>query len=131
MVSTIPDSDWGWTMLDDKVRAMTIGEFLDTINHRWQVMEKVLGVILANAAEFYDDYDYRIGEFALALGLNAVKADGIDKDTAAAMVHNMGMLAYFMLDAETDWSPDTVARLKVIISTNPEAVACDSSYAAA
>jgi hypothetical protein len=79
----------------NEVRAMTIGELLDMFqavatSEDWEAMEKVLGLILARATEFYDDYDDRIGEFALALGLNVVKANGIDKDTASDMIHNMG-----------------------------------------
>jgi hypothetical protein len=107
-----------------RVREMTVGELLDWFEpENWPAIDKVLGVILARAAEFYEDYGDRIGEFALALGLSVVKADNIDKDTAEAMVDHMGLLAYFMLNAEgPDWSPDTVARLKVIRDTNPEAV---------
>jgi hypothetical protein len=121
------------------LRTMTVGQLLDMFKdldptpEHWEAIVKVLGVILSHAVGFYDNCDDLIGRYALILGLSVVKANGIDKDTAANMVENMGVLAHTMLNAdgqEKEWSPDTVARLRVIRDTNPEVAKNAASDAA-
>jgi hypothetical protein len=111
---------------NDKVRAMTLGQFFDLMKggmtpQKSKAIEEVLGVILAEAAEFYSDYQDGVTNFALGLGLTVVNAKGLDKDTAKNMADDMGSLAYYMLvDTTPGWSDDTVARLEVIMKTNPD-----------
>jgi hypothetical protein len=104
------------------VRETTIGQLLDMLHQRtplrsMRLIEKALGVVLNEAAATHDGNNDSINELALNLGLIAVR--GLDKDSAAHMVATMGALAHFTLKRE-DWSPDTVARLKVIRDTNPD-----------
>jgi hypothetical protein len=112
-----PVCEYAWVL------EMTIAQLLHLLKRPedWETMERVLGVILEHAVGTYDNHWDRLTEFALDLGWIAVTADGIDKDKAAAMVESMGALAYFMLDADErpGWYDETVARLKVILSTNP------------
>jgi hypothetical protein len=121
----------------DQVRAMTIGQLLDLCDvlttENWETIEKVLVVILERASIFYDECDDLVGRYALDLGLSVAKADGIDKITAAKMVHNIGLLACAMwnigIDREgnSDWRPDTVARLEVIMETGAPAPSDEAS----
>ena len=130
-VATLGGPDEGTPAQQDPataMRAMTIGQLLDLMDpeeatsESWGKMEKVLGLILEQAANFYGGVGDFIGAYALAIGLCVAEADGIEKDDAANIVANMEELVNFMLDAEgvKEWSPETVARLKAIRDTNPD-----------
>jgi hypothetical protein len=85
---------------------MTVGQLLEMLDPppnkdtsaNWEKMEAVLGRILSDAGEFYDDRDDRIGDFALAIAGCVVQADGIEERTAEDLLHNIGTLAWFLLN---------------------------------
>jgi hypothetical protein len=115
----------------ESVRALTIGELLDMFDwpqrnpQEMEMIERALGAILSQASAHYDDRDRCVGEYALGLAADVVKAaNDFDKDTAKNIAEALAGVAYWMLaDHEhSDWSPDTVARLKAIRDINPDRI---------
>jgi hypothetical protein len=120
------------TMLNDQdqVHTTTIGQLLqwfnsnETINaDTWTRLKNFLAMILGDAEQFYnnfaDDEDDEVRIVALRIAVHALTfaARDINKIEAKEMVHEMGLLAHFMLEAQTaraKWDRQTVIALKKI-----------------
>jgi hypothetical protein len=114
---------------------MTVGELCsmldpmepgqDTRDHLLKV-EKVLAEVLDQAINLYLDPDDYIGVYAFQLALAVAQAeDGVDERIAKRMTHDIGELAYHMLNAEgmqERLSHSTCQRLEDIFdAANPDA----------